>query len=146
MQSEILKPVVVLVAWSLVMWGWMVAVRIPALKAAGIDLGKVRGSRPGQLDGIVPDKAQWPAHNYMHLMEQPTIFYAVALVIAFSGTGNGPNAWIAWGYVGIRIVHSILQATINKINFRFMLFLLSTLCLIALTLHAAMAVFGWHHG
>ena len=110
MQSEILKPVVILVAWSLVMWAWMVAVRIPALKAAGIDLGKVRGSRPGQLDGVVPDKAQWPAHNYMHLMEQPTIFYAVALVIALTGTGNGLNATIAWGYVGIRIVHSLLQA------------------------------------
>ena len=146
MQSEILKPVVVLVAWSLVMWAWMVAVRLPALKKAGIDLGKVRGSRPGQLDGVVPDKAQWPAHNYMHLMEQPTIFYAVALVIALSGTGNGANAWIAWGYVGIRIVHSVLQATINKIDIRFLLFLVSTLCLIALTLHAAMAVFGWHRG
>ena len=142
MQSEILKPVVVLVAWSLVMWAWMVAVRIPALKKAGIDLGKIRGSRPGQLDGVVPDKAQWPAHNYMHLMEQPTIFYAIAIVIALSGTGNGANAWIAWGYVAIRIVHSVLQSTINKINIRFLLFLLSTLCLIALTLHAAMAVFA----
>lgn len=141
MHSEILKPVVVLVAWSLVMWAWMIAVRMPALKKAGIDLGKVRGSRPGQLDGIVPDKAQWPAHNYMHLMEQPTIFYAVAIVIALSGTGNGANAMIAWGYVAIRIVHSVLQATINKINIRFLLFLLSTLCLVALTLHAAMAVF-----
>ena len=145
MQSEILKPVVVLIAWSLVMWAWMIVVRMPALKAAGIDVSKVRGSRPGQLDGIVPDKAQWPAHNYMHLMEQPTIFYAVALVIATSGTGNGANAWIAWGYVGIRIVHSLVQATINKIDIRFSLFLLSTLCLVALTLHAAMAVFGWHH-
>ena len=142
MQSEILNPVVVLVAWSLVMWAWMVAVRIPALKKAGIDLGKIRGSRPGQLDGVVPDKAQWPAHNYMHLMEQPTIFYAIAIVIALSGTGNGVNAWIAWGYVAIRIAHSVLQSTINKINIRFLLFLLSTLCLIALTLHAAMAVFA----
>ena len=106
----------------------------------------MRGSRPGQLDGIVPDKAQWPAHNYMHLMEQPTIFYAVAIVIALTGTGNGVNAWIAWAYVGLRIVHSILQVTINKINIRFLLFLVSTLCLIALTLHAAMAVFGWHAG
>ena len=140
--SPILQPVVVLIAWSLVMWAWMVAVRIPALKKAGIDLGKIRGSRPGQLDGVVPDKAQWPAHNYMHLMEQPTIFYAIAIVIALSGTGNGVNAWIAWGYVAIRIAHSVLQSTINKINIRFLLFLLSTLCLIALTLHAAMAVFA----
>lgn len=141
MHSEILKPVVVLIAWTLVMLVWMIVTRLPALKKLGVDLGKVRGSKPGQLDGIVPDKVQWPAHNYMHLMEQPTLFYAVALVIAFTGTGNGMNAWIAWGYVGLRIVHSLWQVTINQINIRFLIFALSSLCLIALTLHAAMAVF-----
>ncbi|HEX4693929.1 MAPEG family protein [Sphingomonas sp.] len=146
MHSEILKPVVVLIAWSLVMLVWMVATRMPALRKLGIDVSKVRGSKPGGLDGVVPDKTQWPAHNYIHLMEQPTLFYAVALVIALSGTGQGWNAWLAWGYVALRIVHSIWQATVNQISIRFLLFSLSTLCLIALTLHAAMAVFGWHHG
>lgn len=141
MQSEILKPIVILIAWSLVMWAWMVAVRLPAMKKVGIDLSKVRGSKPGQLDGVIPDQAQWPAHNYMHLMEQPTLFYAVALVLALTGTGNGFNAALAWAYVGLRIVHSIVQATFNKISIRFLLFLLSSLVLIALTLHAAMAVF-----
>ncbi|MEG3124690.1 MAPEG family protein [Sphingomonas sp. GB1N7] len=141
MHSEILKPIVVLIAWSLVMWAWMIAVRLPAMKKVGIDLSKARGGKPGQLDGVVPDQAQWPAHNYMHLMEQPTLFYAVALVIAFTGTGNGFNATLAWAYVGLRIVHSIVQATFNKISTRFALFLLSSLVLIALTLHAAMAVF-----
>ncbi|MEO5493681.1 MAG: MAPEG family protein [Sphingomonas sp.] len=146
MHSEILKPVVVLITWTLVMLVWMIATRMPALKKLGVDLSKVRGSKPGALDGVVPDKTQWPAHNYIHLMEQPTLFYAVALVIAFTGTGNGMNAWIAWGYVGLRIVHSLWQVTINQINIRFMIFALSSLCLVALTLHAAMAVFGWHTG
>ena len=142
MHSEILKPVVVLIAWTLVMMVWMVAVRMPALKKAGIDIAKVRGGHPGALDGVLPEQAQWPAHNYIHLMEQPTIFYAAALVIAFTGTGDGMNAWIAWGYVALRVVHSLVQATVNKISIRFPLFALSSLCLVALTLHAAMAVFG----
>jgi hypothetical protein len=144
MHSEILKPVVVLVAWSLIMLIWMVATRLPALKKLGVDMSKVRGSKPGQLDGLVPDKTQWPAHNYNHLMEQPTIFYAVALVIALTGTGDGMNAWIAWGYVGLRIVHSLWHSTVNQINIRFMIFALSSLCLMALTLHAAIAVFRVH--
>ncbi|MEG3146068.1 MAPEG family protein [Sphingomonas sp. RT2P30] len=143
--SPILQPVVVLIAWSLVMLIWMVAVRLPAMKKAGIDLGKVVGGRPGGLDGVVDEKAQWPAHNYIHLMEQPTLFYAVALVLAIIGLGGGLNATIAWGYVGLRIVHSLIQATYNKVSIRFLVFALSTLCLVALTLHAAMAVFGWHH-
>ncbi|MES2096295.1 MAG: MAPEG family protein [Pseudomonadota bacterium] len=144
MHSEILKPVVVLVAWSLVMLVWMVATRLPALKKLGVDMSKVRGSKPGQLDGLVPDKTQWPAHNYNHLMEQPTIFYAVALVIALTGTGDGMNAWIAWGYVGLRIVHSLWHSTVNQINIRFLIFAASSLCLMALTLHAVIAVFQVH--
>jgi len=143
--SEILKPVVVLIAWSLVMLVWLVAARMPAMKKVGIDINKVVGGKPGALDGIVDDKAQWKAHNYIHLMEQPTLFYAVCLTLALVGWGNGMNAWIAWAYVALRIVHSLIQATFNKVSIRFLVFALSTLCLMALTLHAAMAVFGWHH-
>ena len=144
MTSEILKPVAVLIAWSLIMLVWMVVVRLPAMKKAGIDINKVVGSKPGMLDSIVDPKAQWPAHNYMHLMEQPTLFYAVALMLAFSGMGNGLNAMIAWGYVVLRIAHSLLQVTTNIIRYRFALFALSSLCLIALSLHALIGVFAVH--
>jgi hypothetical protein len=140
MNSEILKPVAVLVAWSLVMLVWMVIVRLPAMKKAGIDINKAVGGRPGMLDSIVAEKA----HNYIHLMEQPTIFYAAVMVIALTGTGYGPNLWAAWGYVALRIAHSLLQATVNIIRFRFYLFALSTLCLMSLSLHALMAVFRTH--
>lgn len=142
MTIEILKPVAVLIAWSLIMLVWMVVVRLPAMKKAGIDINKAIGGRPGQLDGVVDDKAQWPAHNYIHLMEQPTLFYAVALLLAFTGMGDGLNATLAWGYVAIRIAHSLLQATVNIIRYRFLLFALSTLCLAALSLHAVIGVFA----
>jgi hypothetical protein len=146
MHSEILKPVVVLIAWTLVMLVWLVATRLPAMRKAGIDITKLTGSKTGDADGILPPSAQWKAHNYNHLMEQPTLFYAVCLVIAVSGTGDGMNATIAWAYVALRILHSIWQATVNKVSVRFLIFGLATICLVALTLHAAMAVFGWHHG
>ncbi len=142
MTIEILKPVAVLIAWSLIMLVWMVVVRLPAMKKAGIDINKAVGGRPGQLDGVVDDKAQWAAHNYIHLMEQPTLFYAVALLLAFTGMGDGLNATLAWGYVAIRIAHSLLQATTNIIRYRFALFALSSLCLIALSLHAVIGVFA----
>ncbi len=141
MHSEILKPVVVLIGWSLVMLVWLVVARLPAMKAAGIDIARLRGSRPGGLDGTIPDHAQWPAHNYMHLMEQPTLFYAVAIVLAITGAGDGVNALLAWGYVLARIAHSIVQATFNRVAVRFMVFAVGSLFLIALALHAAMTVF-----
>ncbi|MDF7776215.1 MAPEG family protein [Sphingomonas sp. AOB5] len=140
MIAPILAPVVTLIAWSLLMLVWLVAVRMPAMKAVGIDVKKVVGGRPGALDGVVADKAQWPAHNYIHLMEQPTLFYAICFVLTLLSAGGGYNLWLAWAYVGLRIVHSLVQATINRVYFRFMLFGLSTLVLIALVVQAARAL------
>ncbi|MFC3713594.1 MAPEG family protein [Sphingoaurantiacus capsulatus] len=141
MQSPILAPVVALIIWSLVMLVWAVFTRLPALKAAGVDMSKARGGRPGQLDGVLPDETQWKAHNYNHLMEQPTLFYAVALTLAVLGAGGGLNAQLAWAYVGLRVLHSLIQATSNVIRFRFLVFALATLALLALTVHAAIIVF-----
>ena len=141
MHSEILKPVVVLIAWTLVMLVWMLSTRLPAMRASGVDITKLVGTKAADADGRLPPKIQWVAHNHNHLMEQPTLFYAVCGVIALTGTGNGVNAWIAWAYVALRIAHSVWQATVNKVSVRILLFLGASLALIALTLHAAMAVF-----
>jgi hypothetical protein len=140
----ILKPIAVLVAWSLVMLVWLIATRMPAMKAAGVDLGKLTGGRGTDADGVLPDQAQWKAHNYNHLMEQPTLFYAIAITLALIGQGGGLNADIAWAYVGFRVLHSIVQATWNRVAVRFSLFLLSSVALVALTLHALIGLFGLH--
>lgn len=142
--NAILGPVVALVAWSLVILVWMVATRLPAMRRKGIDLARARGGRPGVLDGVLEDEAQWKAHNYIHLMEQPTLFYAICLALALMGGGGGINALLAWAYVGLRILHSLVQATVNIIRYRFALFALSSLVLIALTLHAAFTLLHFH--
>ena len=134
--SPILVPVVALVAWTLVMHAWMYATRFTAMKRAGISLSGRVGSRGNALEGAIPDQANWKAHNYNHLMEQPTIFYAIALALALMGMGDGINFWLASGYVGLRIVHSIVQATVNVVTVRFALFTLASLCLLGLTVHA----------
>lgn len=136
---EILQPVVVLLAWTMVMWLWMYAVRLPALTASGLKPDDARNTKA--LDEILPPKTQWPAHNYNHLHEAPTLFYAVTIVLALIGQGDGLNSLIAWAYVGLRIAHSLVQATINKVALRFALYSLSSLALIALILHAGLAVF-----
>ena len=136
--SPILAPVIALVAWTLVMLIWMGIARRRAYAKMGITYGSVpRGSRGVNLDGRAPDEAQWPSHNYNHLMEQPTIFYAICLTLALMGFGGGINYWLAWAYVGIRIVHSLVQATVNIVQIRFPLFALASLCLLGLTTHAA---------
>jgi hypothetical protein len=141
--AEILKPVAVLAAWTMIMWIWMYATRIPAINklpkdsAPGADVGWT-GSK---LESLLAPNIQWKAHNYNHLHEAPTVFYAVALLLAMIGQGDGLNATIAWVYVVLRIVHSLWQSLVNKVAVRFLLFALSSLALVALVLHAILAVF-----
>jgi len=142
--SPLLGPVVALVAWSLVMYVWMYAARLPAMKRAGISLKGRRGTRGNALEGAIPDEANWKAHNYAHLMEQPTIFYAIVFALILMNFDMPINVYLAWAYVGLRIVHSLVQATVNIVTLRFALFTLASLCLIGLTTHAA--VFLIHHG
>jgi hypothetical protein len=144
LHSDILKPVVVLIAWTILMLIWSLLIRFPAMKAAGIDMGKLVGTKGADADRALPASAQWKVHNYNHLLEQPVLFYAVCLVLAISGGGNGVNAWIAWAYVALRITHSLWQATVNRVAIRFYLFTAATFALVALTLHAAMMVFTLH--
>ena len=136
--SPILAPVVALVAWSLVVMLWVYFTRLPAMKRAGISLKGRVGSRGKDLDGVVEDSVQWKSHNYNHLMEQPTIFYAIALSLALMGFGGGINLWLAWGYVAFRIAHSLVQSTVNIVRYRFLLFAGASFCLIGLTTHAGL--------
>jgi hypothetical protein len=142
-QAEILKPLAVLAMWTMVMWVWMYATRFPAINRLPKPTtpGADQGWTGAMLEGLLPREVQWKAHNYNHLHEAPTVFYAVALALAMVGQGDGLNATIAWAYVGLRIIHSVFQATVNKVAPRFILFALSSLCLIALCLHLLIAVF-----
>ena len=140
---EILKPVVALLAWTMVMWVWMYATRIPAINKLpkSNEPGADQGWTGAKLDALIAPNIQWKAHNYNHLHEAPTLFYAVAIVLAIIGQGDGLNATLAWVYVALRVAHSVWQATVNRVMVRFLLFALSSLVLIMLIVHAAMAVF-----
>ena len=139
--NPILAPVVALAAWTLAMMLWMYAVRFPAMRRKGISLKGRVGSKTGSLDGVVEDQVQWKAHNYNHLLEQPTLFYAICLTLALMRVGDvAVNVWLAWAYVGFRIAHSLVQATVNIVLWRFVLFALASLCLVFLTVQGAMTI------
>ena len=88
MMAQILTPAAVLVLWSIVMLFWMAGTRLPALKQLG-GLGRAKpGGRGQDLDGVLPDEVNWKAHNYAHLMEQPTLFYATGITLAILGAGS----------------------------------------------------------
>jgi hypothetical protein len=134
-----LAPVIALVIWSAVMWVWMYATRIPAIQQSKMVLD---GRAPrGEQMNTLPPEVRWKADNYNHLMEQPTLFYAVAISLAVLGDASALSIQLAWAYVGLRVVHSLVQVLVNHILTRFSIFFVSSLVLFALTARAALLVF-----
>lgn len=136
--SPIFAPVIVLILWTFIMFFWMVATRLSTMPKLKISLEDAE--RTSELAKKLPAKIQWKADNYNHLLEQPTIFYATAFLLALVGGGDGINLSLAWFYVGGRIIHSIVQATINKVMLRFTLFLLTSIALLIMAINAAMII------
>jgi hypothetical protein len=133
-----LAPVIALVAWTLVVWWWMFALRIPAIAKLKIDPQKAAdepGSQP-----MLPLSVRRVSDNYNHLHEQPTIFYALALAMQIGGQTQELNLWLAWAYVGSRVLHSLVQATVNVVSLRFVIFAIGSLILMAMTVHAALGL------
>jgi len=139
MHSPIFAPVIALVLWTFVMWVWLYATRIPALSKHGIAYDPRMPNET--FTARMPPAVRWKADNYNNLMEQPPIFYAVAIVLALSDAGGGASLWLAWGYVAARVAHSLVHALINVVVIRFVLFAIASAVLLALTIRAALVVF-----
>ena len=140
---DILQPVVALMIWTMIMWVWMYATRIPAMqKNPDIDANRLVGATGASLRAMLPERVNWKADNYNHLHEAPTVFYAVGIVLAIIGAGDGVPALLAWIYAGLRVIHTIVQVTANRVLVRFVLFAVSSIVLMALIGIAAARVFA----
>jgi hypothetical protein len=137
MLQSMMTPVLILVSWTLVMWVWMYATRLPAMQKAGIDPAKVKDK--ADFAGL-PLSVRQVADNYNHLHEQPVLFYALCLYSHLVGVADPLNVGLAWGYVGLRIAHSVFQATVNFVPVRFALFLFASICLFAIAIRNLMAL------
>ena len=127
--TSLLTPVLALIVWTLIVWVWMYATRIPAIQAAKID--PQTAQHPGSLDGL-PTSVRQVADNYNHLMEQPTIFYAMVFYVVLAGHTDMPHIYLAWAYFALRVVHSLIQNTVNIVSLRFTVFSLSTVVLMVM--------------
>lgn len=135
--SPLLGPAAALILWSLIVLLWVVMTRFPAFARVGIDIRTApRGARYCDVEENMPAEANWVSHNYTHLMEQPTLFYAVIAVLAIAGDAAPVNLAAAWGYTVIRVIHSLWQGLGGAVVVRAGLFTLSTLCLIVLAVNA----------
>ncbi|HEX2793762.1 MAG TPA: MAPEG family protein [Croceicoccus sp.] len=139
--KSILIPAALLVCWTMVMAIWMLLHRAQTFTAMKTSLGALPvGARgPDLWAKLPPGRNDWPAHNYMHLMEQPTVFYAACVILSIGGP-TGYDAILAWAYLLIRVVHSVYQARVNVVKIRAFLFVASTLVMVLLAFRALLSV------
>jgi hypothetical protein len=137
MFATMMTPVLALILWTFVIWFWMYATRIPAMRAAGLDPAKLK--RKDELD-VLPLRVKQIADNYNHLHEQPTVFYALAIYSHLVGVIDPLNIWLAWGYVGLRVAHSLIQCTGNFVPLRFVVFASSSLVLMVIAVRNVVAL------
>ena len=136
--SAILQPVFVVGLLTMIMVIWMYATRIPAMIRLRIHPQK--GQDTKKLKELLPDEVTRISNNYNHLFEQPTLFYAIAISIAVLGHVDAIHVYSAWAYAVIRILHSLVQATIDKVMFRFGLFSLSWIILSVMIIRETLAL------
>jgi hypothetical protein len=140
MSAPILAPAAVLILWSLVVLLFLVVTRFPAFAKVGLDVSQApRGARYSDVEASMPPRVNWVSHNFTHLMEQPTLFYAVVMILALSGEGTGTNVTLAWAYAVSRIVHSLWQIGVNIVWVRVGIFAVSSTILLALAVNAVRA-------
>ncbi len=137
-EHGLILPVLTLVAWSILVWLWMIAGRASVMRREKIHPQKAVRTREFSTAG----REQWVADNYNHLMEQPTIFYAAALAAHAAGEGDAINIGLAWTYVIVRIVHTLIQTSSNIVMWRFYAFIASTLVLAVLVVRALIGMFA----
>ncbi|RDW70515.1 uncharacterized protein DSM5745_08026 [Aspergillus mulundensis] len=139
---SLLRPTLALNAWPFTMEPWMYATRIPVSRATHPP--PTNTTTKSNIDKLTPASVRWKADNYNHRLEQPTQFYAVALALALARYMRGQedvlDAGLAWMYVGLRVLHSVVHGTGDWIMVRFGGFVVSSGVLALLAGRAAAVV------
>jgi hypothetical protein len=80
----------------------------------------------------VPGHVSIPNRNYMNLLEMPVLFYVICLMLFVSGRVDATFLYLAWGYVALRVLHSLVHITYNNIIHRLTLFAMSNFVVVAM--------------
>ena len=129
---SILEPMLAMLAWSGLIVAILLMSRIPSVAKQWGNLQFAKHS--DELRPKLPEKFRYITDNYNHILEQPTLFYAVLIYIQLADTASQTNVSLAWTYVSLRVIHSAIQLTSNNVSWRAVSFATSSLILIGMIL------------
>jgi hypothetical protein len=121
----ILLPAMALVALTFVVMVRMYMTRVAQMKRERIHPQAVATS--AQAAQKLTDSGA--ADNFRNLSELPVLFYFGVAVALALGVHDAGLLGLAWVFVALRVVHSVIQCSYNKVMHRFKAFLAGSLVL-----------------
>jgi hypothetical protein len=122
--SPFLLPLLAMVGLTLLVWLRLYQIRLAEMKRSRIDPQRLAGSAD---KGLLKDTRA--SDNFMNLFEVPVLFYALVLATMQSGITDPWLLLLAWCFVGLRALHSLIQCSYNRVMHRFSAYALATLAL-----------------
>ncbi len=136
--SDILLPVFTLAGWTAFVQALIPVARIHAARHGVVTLADFKyGESPA-----VPGTVSIPNRNYMNLLEFPVLFYVIAGLLYASSAATPVTVNLAWTFVALRILHSAIHLTYNRVIHRVMAFGASNFALVTLWIVAGRALFA----
>ena len=139
-QEAILAPVLALMVLTLVIWAYMYVLRLGYIARHGVAPQDL--ATPDRRAAVLPERINLPAHNLRNLFELPVAFYALCLYLYVTGSADGRYVAAAWLFVALRVIHSAIHCTCNRVAWRFSAYMLGALALWAMLGLAVLAALG----
>jgi hypothetical protein len=127
LRTAIFWPVIAQVALVALVWIRLYFTRIGEMRRRRISAQALADSRAAAtLEDVTP------ADNFRNLFEVPVLFFAVSLALAVTDTVTPLQLALAWTFVGLRALHSLIHVTYNRVIHRFAVYVASTLVVFAM--------------
>lgn len=136
--QTLLQPMVVLMLWTMVVWTYMYIRRLSLMRQLQIDPQSVAQGFDDPRS--LPPAMANPPNNLRNLFEIPVLFYATVLALTVTGYAD-LDVLLAWAFVGLRILHSLIHITYNRVMHRFVAYVAGALVLWALVIRLALDLF-----
>lgn len=136
-----LQPAAALMCWTFVIWFRLYFVRLRTMRQKRIHPQKM-ATRQARNALVISDRELQTSDNFQNLFELPVIFYAACLMAYLLQDVSDLSLMLAWSFVGMRIVHSVIHVTYNRVTHRSFAYLIGGLLLLALVLRLATQVFA----
>jgi hypothetical protein len=138
--APLLPPLLAMMALTALVWLFMYVRRLGYMLAKGIDAQEV--STPQKMAALIPEAVERPANNLRNLFELPVLFYALCLLLTHMGWAQALDVQLAWAFVGLRALHSLVHCTFNYVNARFAFYALSSIALWVMLARACLKLLG----